>query len=172
MGEGRDGQVTGDMKRRTWPLLVLLLLFFFFEEFVFCGGDCGAGSALCHSPHCDEGCDRFRPSDTCRSACNLTQFGAANSDAENTLSCLNGCKMAANRFAQRITAEAILQSPRIIPESITDTAMSLLWRNHHGQDSTHAGTFYLQSSRVREAEDRQRWTNVQRINVDFREAIK
>ena len=153
--------MTADMKRAL-PVLFLL----FFEGFVVCGGECGGGggTALCQSPHCNEGCDRFRPSDTCRTACNLTlsQFGAA--AAENTLSCLNGCKMAANRFAQRISEEAILQSPRIIPESVTDTAISLLWRNRVGKDSAiRGGAFYLQTDR----EERRRWKNAQRIDVDI-----
>ena len=154
------------------PLLFLL----FFEGFVVCGGECGGGggggsSALCQSPHCDEGCDRFRPSDTCRSACNLTSSRLANSEseAENTLSCLSGCKMAANRFARRIAEEAILQSPRIIPESVTDTAISLLWRNRVGEDSAiRGGAFYLQTDR----EERRRWRNAQRIDVDIGAAAR
>ena len=154
--------MTGEMKS-TLPLIFLVI---YFEEFVGCnGGECSGGDyALCQSPHCDEGCTRFNPSDTCRNACNFTwsHLGVGvKSEAENTLSCLNGCKMAASRFAQRVTEEAILQSPRIIPESITDTAMSLLWR--HKEESIRGGTFYLQSSKRK----RQHWTNVQQINVDF-----
>ena len=139
--------------KRTLPLLFLL----FFEGFVGCGGEC------------NEGCDNFRPSETCRSACNLTTATqlAANSRTEETLSCLNGCKMAADRFAQRIEEEAILRNPRIIPESITDTSMNLLWRNQI-HDPLLGGTFYLQSDR----ENRQHWKNVQRINVDLGAGIE
>ena len=160
--------MTGEMKS-TLPLIFLVI---YFEEFVGCnGGECSGGdSALCQSPHCDEGCTRFNPSDTCRNACNFTwsHLGVGvKSEAENPLSCLNGCKMAASRFAQRVTDEAILLSPRIIPESITDTAISLLWRNQFGEDLILGGTFYLQSSRLRAVEDQNRWTNVQQINVDF-----
>ena len=143
--------------KRTLPLLFLLI----FEGIIDCSGKCGGNdSAACQSPHCEDGCARFDPSDTCRSVCSSSQL-ADSSDAENTLSCLEGCRMAADSFAQSLD----LRSPSIIPESITDTAMSLLWRNEVGEEPILGGTFYLQSSRA----ERPQWKNE---HVDFAAAAR
>ena len=143
------------MKWRGLPSLLSLFLL----EFVGGEGDCGA---LCSSERCDEGCGRFRPFDTCHSACNFTssQFAAA-SGAGRTLACLSGCRMAANRLAQSLDG---LQSPRVVPESVTETAMNLLWRSGDGMD-VRAGTVYLQSRRVRDADEPKTWATVQRIRA-------
>ena len=142
--------------KRTLPLLFLLI----FEGFIDCSGKCGGNdSAACQSPHCEDGCARFDPSSTCRSVCSTSQL-ADSSDAENTLSCLEGCRMAADSFAQSLD----LRSPSIIPESITDTAINLLWRNEVGEEQILGGTFYLQSSRA----DRPQWKNE---HADFKSTV-
>ena len=142
--------------KQTLPLLFLLI----FEGIIGCSGKCGGNdSAACQSPHCEDGCARFDPSSTCRSVCSSSQL-ADSSDAENTLSCLEGCRMAADSFAQSLH----LRSPSIIPESITDTAINLLWRNEVGEEQILGGTFYLQSSRA----DRPQWKNE---HADFKSTV-